>query len=342
MKRPSMTRRDDSLIGQIVAANVVLVALTLFAASLAAGLDLSVSDQRWSFLILALAIVLTLCVNLWMLQRRFAPLERLIRRIEGIDPAEPSSHQLPSEDPVTEIDKLSRAFNGLLERIEEERRRSGTLAMRAQEEERRRLARDLHDEVNQALTAILLRLEALAQDTPAANLDEVDELKRLVNQAMEELLNLARQLRPTALDDHGLMPAVETQLKRFSARTGVEVSLNTEGDANHLPEDVQTAVYRILQEALANIGRHAGATAVAVDIEAEGELLELRVRDDGAGFDPAALARAANGEGPGAGLGLSGMAERARLAGGELDVRSAPGGGTTVTLRIAELERMPS
>jgi two-component system sensor histidine kinase UhpB len=335
-----MTRRDDSLIGQIVAANVVLVAITLFAASLAAGLDLTVSDQRWSFLILALAIVLTLCVNLWMLQRRFAPLERLIKRIEGIDPAEPSSHQLPGEDPVAEIDKLSRSFNGLLERIEEERRRSGTLAMRAQEEERRRLARDLHDEVNQALTAILLRLEALAQDNPDVNMGEVTELKRLVNRAMEELLNLARQLRPSALDDHGLMPAVETQLKRFSARTGVEVSLNADGEPNDLPEDVQTAVYRILQEALANIGRHAGATAVSVDIEAGEDTLELIVRDDGAGFDPGALARAGNGDGPGAGLGLSGMAERARLAGGELDVRSAPGGGTTVTLRISHFERV--
>ncbi len=229
-----MTRRDDSLIGQIVAANVVLVAITLFAASIAAGLDLTVSDQRWSFLILALAIVLTLCVNMWMLQRRFAPLERLIKRIEGIDPAEPSSHQLPDQDPVEEIDKLSRSFNLLLARIEEERRRSGTLAMRAQEEERRRLARDLHDEVNQALTAILLRLEALAQDSPGVNMAEVTELKRLVNQAMEELLNLARQLRPSALDDHGLMPAVETQLKRFSARTGVEVSLDTQGEPDEL------------------------------------------------------------------------------------------------------------
>ena len=228
-----MTRRDDSLIGQIVAANVVLVAITLFAASLAAGLDLTVSDQRWSFLILALAIVLTLCVNMWMLQRRFAPLERLIKRIENIDPAEPASHQLPDQDPVEEIDKLSRSFNVLLERIEEERRRSGTLAMRAQEEERRRLARDLHDEVNQALTAILLRLEALAQDSPGVNMGEVTELKRLVNQAMEELLNLARQLRPSALDDHGLMPAVETQLKRFSARTGVEVSLDRDGRPGH-------------------------------------------------------------------------------------------------------------
>src|SRR3954466_4412309 len=268
MKRPLMTRRDDSLIGQVVAANVVLVALTLFAASLAAGLDLNVSDQRWSFLILALAIVLTLCVNLWMLQRRFAPLERLIRRIEGIDPAEPASHQLPDQDPVEEIDKLSRSFNGLLARIEEERRRSGTLAMRAQEEERRRLARAPHDGVNQALTAILLPREALAQDTPAVNMSEVTELKRLVNQAMEELLNLARQLRPSALDDHGLMPAIETQLKRFSARTGVAVNLDVHGEPDTLPEDVQTAVYRILQEALANVGRHAGATAVAVEIQA--------------------------------------------------------------------------
>src|SRR5687767_16006472 len=150
MKRPSMTRRDDSLIGQVVAANVVLVALTLFAASLAAGLDLSIADQRWSFLILALAIMLTLCVNLWMLQRRFAPLERLIKRIESIDPAEPASHQLPDQDPVEEIDKLSRSFNVLLERIEEERRRSGTLAMRAQEEGRRRPGRDLLAEVTRA------------------------------------------------------------------------------------------------------------------------------------------------------------------------------------------------
>ena len=334
-----MIRRDDSLIGQIVAANVVLVAITLFAASLAAGLDLTVSDQRWSFLILALAIVLTLCVNLWMLQRRFAPLERLIARIEKIDPAEPASQQITESDPVEEIDKLSRSFNGLLERIEEERRRSGTLAMRAQEEERRRLARDLHDEVNQALTAILLRLEALAQDSPPSHVDEVTELKRLVNQAMEELLNLARQLRPSALDDHGLTPAIETQLKRFSARTGVEVTLEKEGDADTLPGDVQTAVYRILQEALANVGRHAGATAVAVELEVADDRLELRVRDDGAGFDPVSVSR--NGsDNPGAGLGLSGMAERARLAGGELDVRSAPGGGTTVGFRIAQLEQV--
>jgi two-component system, NarL family, sensor histidine kinase UhpB len=328
-----MTRREDSLIGQIVAANVVLVALTLLAASLAAGLDLTVENQRWSFMILALSIVLTLCVNLWMLQRRFNPLERLIERVERIDPAEPGTHPLAEPEPVAEIDRLSHSFRRLLDRIEEERRRSGTLVMRAQEEERRRLARDLHDEVNQALTAILLRLEALAQDTSPERAGEVAELKRLVNQAMEELLNLARHLRPSALDDHGLMPALEAQLRRFAARTGVEVRLNREGEPDLLPEDVQTALYRVTQEALANVSRHAAATVVEVDVDAAGERVELRVRDDGAGFHPGSLSRTGT-EAPGSGLGLSGMAERARLVGGELDIRSAPGGGTSVTLRI--------
>jgi two-component system sensor histidine kinase UhpB len=324
MLRPSMTRRDDSLIGQVVAANVVLVALTIFGAALVAGID-DIHEQRWQVLVLALALVLTFVVNLWMLQRRFRPLDRLIDRIERIDPAEPATFELEAGDPVSEIDRLSQSFKRLLDGIEEQRRRSGKLVMRAQEGERRRLARDLHDEVNQALTAILLRLEALAQDAPPGQAAEVAELKRLVNQAMEELLNLARQLRPSALDDHGLEAAIDAQLKRFASRTGVEAQLRTEGDPSELGEDVQTAVYRTAQEALNNIGRHAGATAVEMELSVNGHGAELRVRDDGEGFDPAAA--------PG-GLGLKGMAERARLVGGELDVRSAPGGGTTVTLRI--------
>lgn len=327
-----MTRRDDSLIGQVVAANVVLVALTLFAASLAAGLDLDVEEQRWQFAILAMAIVLCLCTNLWMLQRRFRPLERLIESIESIDPSEPSPLELGRRDPVEEIDRLSHSFRRLLERIEDERRRSGMLAMRAQEEERRRLARDLHDEVNQALTAILLRLEALAQESPPERAPEVAELKRLVNQAMEELLNLARQLRPSALDDHGLVPAIDAQLKRFAARTGVEVRMQAEGDVDTLGEDAQTAVYRVAQEALTNAERHAGATVVEVELEVATDRTELRVRDDGGGFDPGRATRA--GDPASQGLGLRGMAERARLVGGELDVRSAPNGGTSVTLRL--------
>jgi two-component system sensor histidine kinase UhpB len=323
-------RRDDSLIGQIVAANVMLVTLALAGASLAAGLDLGIRHQRWQFMILALAIVLSLCVNLWMLQRRFRPLEGLIERIERIDPAEPTTLELDG-DPVTEIDRLAQSFKRLLQGIEAERRRRGQAVLRAQEEERGRLARDLHDEVNQALTAMLLRLEALAQDAPPERTAEVAELKRLAGEAMEELLSLARQLRPTALDDHGLAVAIEAQLARFAAQTGVETRMAVDGDPGELDEDIQIAVYRIAQEALANAGRHSGAAEIEVALAIRDRGAELCVSDDGAGFDPSRPRLRAAG---GAGLGLDGMAERARLVGGELDVRSAPGSGTTVTLRI--------
>jgi two-component system, NarL family, sensor histidine kinase UhpB len=325
MLPPPFKSRGDSLIGQVVAANVVLVTLTVFAASLAAGLDLSISQQRWQFMVLALVIVLTFCVNLWMLQRRFGPLERLIERIERIDPSEPASFEIGG-DPVAEIDRLAESFRRLLGRVDDERRRSGKLVLRAQEEERRRVARDLHDEVNQALTAILLRLEALAQDSPPERAAEVAELKRLAIQAMDELLNLARQLRPTALDDHGLVPAIESQLRTFSERTGIAARLNTQGRLGDLDEEQQTALYRVTQEALVNAGRHGGATRVQVELEAAGGHTELRVRDDGQGFEP--------GSRTGHGLGLEGMAERARLVGGELDVRSAPGAGTEITMRV--------
>ena len=165
--------------------------------------------------------------------------------------------------------------------------------MRAQEEERRRLARDLHDEVNQALTAILLRLEALAQDAPPEHAQEVAELKRLANQAMDELLNLARQLRPTALDDHGLVPAIEAQLQALRARAPAwRRTWTPQGDPEALDEDEQTAIYRVAQEALTNAGRHAGATARGGGARGGRRRTELRVRDDGHGFDPGRAARA--------------------------------------------------
>jgi len=320
-----MRRHDDSLIGQVVAANVVLVTFTLFAASLAAGLDISVAEQRWQFLILALAIALTLCLNLWMLQKRFAPLERLVDRVEAIDPAEPATFEL-DEDPVDEIDRLAVSFRGLLRRVDEERRQSGKLVLNAQEEERRRVARDLHDEVNQALTAVLLRLEALKQDVPPAQAEEVAELKRLTGQAMDELLHLAHQLRPTALDDHGLGPAIEAQVRGFAERTGVEARFELHGNPGVLDEETQTVVYRVAQEALSNAAQHAQPGCIEVKLTASDSGAELRVRDDGAGFDPHV---ARDG-----GLGLAGMAERARLAGGALDLRSSRGAGTELILRV--------
>jgi two-component system, NarL family, sensor histidine kinase UhpB len=334
--------RQRTLLTQVLAVNTVLVAVTAFVAAVVARERLNEAVSTQGMLLLGLAVLAVVLLNSLLLRRRLEPMGQLVSTMSTVDLASPGTRAEVTRGASTEVQRLTADFNRMMGRLEHERRESGRAVLRAQEQERTRIAQDLHDEVNQALTAILLRLEALSQDSPPDRVDEVAELKRLVNQAMEELLNLARQLRPTALDDHGLMPAIEAQLKRFSARTGIEVRVSTEGEPETLPEDVQTAVYRILQEALANIGRHAGATAVSVEMEVEDERLELHIRDDGVGFDPSAVVREVGDGGPGAGLGLSGMVERARLAGGELDVRSAPGGGTTVTLRIGRLVRVAS
>src|SRR5213080_2017862 len=171
-----MTRRrnSSSLAGQVVAANVLMVVATLFAAASATRLDLKIADQRVQFALLGLAIVLVLLVNMLMLRRRFSPLDRLIERVEAIDPADPSDFEAPEDhEVVEEIDRLAASFQRMLKRIDDERKRSGRAVIRAQEEERRRLARDLHDEVNQSLTAILLRLEALNQTAPAGVVGEL-------------------------------------------------------------------------------------------------------------------------------------------------------------------------
>jgi two-component system sensor histidine kinase UhpB len=317
-------RRRESLSGQVVTANLLLIVATLFAASAASSLDLHIHDDRLQFGLLAMAVVLGLLLNILMLQRRFDPLEELIRRVEAIDPAEPTEFEAPAR-PVEEVERLAHAFSKLLERVEAERRRTGRLQLRAQEEERTRVARDLHDEVNQALTAIVLRLEALTQIAPPRLRDELAETKRLANQAMDELLQLARQLRPTALDDHGLVPAIEEQLRRFRAQHGIATTLTTEGELGDLGSDQQLVLYRVTQEALNNVARHAGAHSVSVAIARRDGEVALAVADDGSGFEPETRRR---------GIGLDGMTERARLVDGELEIDSRPGRGTTLTLRV--------
>jgi two-component system sensor histidine kinase UhpB len=142
---------------------------------------------------------------------------------------------------------------------------------------------------------------------------------------MDELLNLARQLRPSALDDHGLTSAIVSQVRRFSSQTGIKAEIRTSGERIRLESDQEIAVYRFAQEALSNIAQHAEARHVEVGLSASAEGVELSVSDDGRGFDPH--------EEPD-GIGLSGMAERARLVGARFEVSSRPGGGTAVTLQV--------
>jgi two-component system sensor histidine kinase UhpB len=278
---------------------------------------------------LLLVLVVALAIALVMTLRRFAPLETLIEDMEKVDLSRPGSSLPSSIDGIAETEEVARlelAFLRMMRRLEDERRRAGTAALRAQEEERTRVARDLHDEVNQSLTGLLLRLEAVREAAPPELEAELAATKALANQAMRELLTLARQLRPTALDDLGLAAAIAGQVEIVS-RGGIEAELDVAGDFSDLDDDVQLVIYRVAQEALANATRHSRARRAQVRLERDGDRVELDVSDDGRGyaFDEA--------EG---GLGIAGMRERALLVGGELSIESRPGDGTTVRLKVGE------
>jgi two-component system, NarL family, sensor histidine kinase UhpB len=272
----------------------------------------------------------TLAVRLLVLRRRFKPLERLIEEMEKVDLSRPGPLLPPgSIDGVGETEEVERielAFLRMMRRLEAERRRAGSAALQAQEEERARVARDLHDEVNQSLTGLLLRLEAARDAAPPELEGELAETKALANQAMRELLSLARQLRPTALDDLGLAAATAGQVEQL-AQGEIDAEFAAEGDFSDLGDDAQLVVYRVAQEAVSNAGRHSGAEHVAVRLRRDGPDggVELEVADDGRGF--------AFDESEG-GLGIAGMRERALLIGGELTIESRPGRGTTVRLSV--------
>jgi two-component system sensor histidine kinase UhpB len=287
--------------------------------------------RRFEMTTVAIAIlgvaVIGLAAALLRQRRRFAPLDQLIEDMEKVDLNRPAAALPESIDGVGETEQVERielAFLRMLRRLEAERRRAGSAALRAQEEERARVARDLHDEVNQSLTGLLLRLEAVREAAPPGLEPEIAETRALASQAMRELLSLARQLRPTALDDLGLAAAIAGQVEGLR-HSGLEAELRAEDDFSDLDDDVQLVLYRVAQEALTNAARHSEAGRVDVTLRRAADGVELEVADDGRGFAFEQSER---------GLGIGGMRERALLVGGELTIESRPGQGTTVKLHI--------
>ena len=273
--------RTRTLLSQVLAVNIGLVAATAIVAALLAPAGVAATPSR--ALLIGLAVAAAVLLNSLLLRRRLAPLDRLLETMERVDlslsrPARLRAGERPARDraPDRRLQPHARAPRGGAPR-------AGRAVLRAQEEERARIAQDLHDEVNQALTAILLRLQAAALDVPPGLRSELKEIQTLATQAMEELLTLARQLRPTALDDHGLVPALASQVADFGERTGIRSVFHRHGDTPELSDEEQLVLYRVTQESLSNVVQHAGASSVRVELSSVGRTV-LRVRDDGCGF----------------------------------------------------------
>lgn len=222
--------------------------------------------------------------------------------------------------------------NAALHRQEERRLRSYVRQVtRAQEEERHRIARELHDESVQQLVVLSRDLDALNQDCPQmTNPEGLLAVRQRTSEILTGLRRFSRDLRPAMLDELGLVPALEWLASDLTERTGIDSTFETSGDPVRLPGETEVALFRITQEAIRNIERHADATTIVVRASFHPSKVEVRVVDDGVGFK---LHRAGERNQPSQ-LGILGMQERARLVGGELEIDSVPGAGTTVIIRV--------
>lgn len=278
----------------------------------------------------AAGLAFSLLANYLVLRAVLRPLDSLQQAVDAVRAGKPGVRVARDGLSDERFDHLAETFDRMIATLEEHAERLRLLPgqiLRAQEEERRRIARELHDEAAQSITSLLVRLRLLEQaQTPEAAQQRVRELRELTMRALEDVRRIAIELRPSVLDDLGLVDALHAHVDGLNKTGGPRVGITTDGFEGRLPPEVELALYRVAQEALTNVRRHARAPAAWVRLRRDGGAVILEVRDDGAGFDPRRI-------GP-SGLGLAGMAERMALIGGDLTVRSAPGEGTVVIARV--------
>ena len=226
------------------------------------------------------------------------------------------------------LEQRSRSLQLQTEQDRHNLRELSSQLVTAQEEERRSLSRELHDQVGQMLTAIQLQLSKIeaAQDSPFDRNRYLAEGKSLVDQTAREVSDLAMGLRPAILDDLGLASALEWQAREFSRQSGIRVNLNMDRELSELPDAPRTCLYRVVQEALTNCARHAEAKQVRISLQGGTDQIVLTIQDDGRGFDPEQMTAA--------GLGLIGIEERVRKLGGTVRIRSRVGEGTRLKVEI--------
>ncbi|WP_308114591.1 sensor histidine kinase [Streptomyces sp. ISL-12] len=220
-----------------------------------------------------------------------------------------------------EVTELIRTFNAMLDRLEHERATSSARVLLAQEAERRRIAQELHDEVGQSMTAILLVLGRAADDADGPLREELRQAQEITRDSLDEVRRLVRRLRPGVLEDLGLVSALTSLTEDFAVHTGLYVARRFDTDLPALDQETELVLYRVAQESLTNAARHADARRVEVGLRRAGQAVVLEIADDGRGIEAARE-----------GAGIRGMRERALLAGATLNLTSTPGSGTRIRL----------
>jgi two-component system, NarL family, sensor histidine kinase UhpB len=317
-------RRYVSLFQRVAAINalLLLLAVALTIAILVPGHESSYRVDEEGAVLLG-ALVLVAVVNLALVRRVVGPVQRLTalaRKVELTDPVP----TVPDTEPTSEAGELAHTLHQMLVRLHDERREATGRVLAGQEAERLRIAQELHDQVGQELTAVLLLLSRLHAHAPEELRAAILELQGSVRTSLEDIRRIAIELRPEALDDLGLASALSVLCDRFAQRSGLDVACRISELLPALTASAELAIYRVAQEALTNVARHSGSDRAELSLHPRDGEVVLTVRDHGHGL--------ADGRPPGSGL--RGMRERAALVGARLEIQDA-NPGTEVRLRVA-------
>jgi two-component system, NarL family, sensor histidine kinase UhpB len=317
--------RYRSLRQRLVVGNaVLLIAACILTVVVIAPRKVS-SFEGNEAILLAVALGLVTLVNLLLVHRFLAPLRGLTALARQVD-LETPGQRIPDARATSEVGELAVTFNEMLERLELERREATRRVLAAHESERLRIAQELHDEVGQTLTAVLLQLSRLEQHLPEDLSGDLVEAQDAARASLEDVRRIATDLRPEALNDLGLASALAALSDGFGRRAGLRVAREIQTPMPELTGEAELVVYRVAQEALTNVARHAGSDIAELMVTSNADRLTLTVRDHGRGLP--------NGEMP-YGNGVRGMQERARLIGADLSITtSRDGSGTELCLEL--------
>lgn len=330
--------RSVPLFYRVLVANVAVIVLGAVAGTLiSTAIGRRAPDQALLPLIMifvSIGIGLSLLVNVAVLRAAFRPMASLQRTAAAVQAGDRSARAPIERGSDPEMTQLAVALNSTLDELADDRNQLRDLAsqvIRAQEDERRRVSRELHDDTAQILFAQLLRVTALKTDEDPRIQAIAERLEHSTADALEGVRRLALELRPPALDDLGLAEALAELCQRFRDQSDLNVDLRVSGVRARFSPDVEMVLYRVAQEALTNITKHARASHVDIHLQKTAAGVYLTIRDDGIGFDQG---RFFEGDKVGLGLGLFGMRERASLVGGTFEITSRHGQGSTVRATI--------
>lgn len=320
-------RSNTSLLWRVFAANAA-VFLAAFALLAWSPITIHAHIRLAELALLVAGLLVMLACDLLLLRRALRPLRTLAAVMSAVDPMRPGRRAALAHRAGSEVLALARACNGMLDRLETERRESARRALAAQEAERLRIARELHDEVGQGLTAMLLGLAPLAKRAPAGLSEDLTQVLELARCSLNDVRRIAMELRPEALDDLGLVNALLGLCSRVEQQGHLRVRRELESDLPPLSAEVELVLYRVAQEALTNALRHSQAKLVTVSLSTNDGEVVLSVSDDGRGL-PESLPE---------GSGVAGMRERAMLVGADLQLSSREEQGVEVKLVVAPLQ----